>query len=100
MKVGKCQKCEAKIVMSRHIRTGKLAPIEVQPSDDGNILITGDTYEILSVEDRQKARDRGFVLRKNHFATCEFARSFSKQEQATPLPANVVRVPRARRAKA
>jgi hypothetical protein len=94
MRVATCQKCQAEIVMASHIRTGNLAPIEVKPSDDGNILITGDTYEIVPKDERHKVKDRGFVLRKNHFATCPFARSFSKQEKSKPLPANVVRFPR------
>ena len=96
MRVGTCQKCQAEIIMPRHIRTRVKAPIEVQPSDDGNVLVTGDTYEILNKEDRAKALQRGFVLRKNHFATCAYAKSFSKSERSKPLPNNVVRFPGAR----
>lgn len=94
MRVATCQKCKAQIIMARHKRTGRPAPIEVRPSDDGNILVTGDTYEIFSKEELQMARDRGYVLRKNHFATCEFAKSFSRAEQQKPLPPNVVRFPK------
>lgn len=79
--------------MATHFETGKPAPIEVKPSDDGNILITGDTYEVVTKDEREKAKQRGFVLRKNHFATCEFAKSFSKQARSKPLPANGVRFP-------
>ena len=82
MKVGNCQKCQAEVVMVRHKRTRNLAPIEVQPSDDGNILITGDEYEIVPKDEREKVRRRGFVLRKNHFATCAFAKSFAKGKAA------------------
>lgn len=98
MRVTTCDKCQAEIIMVRHKRTGNLAPIEVDPSEDGNILVTGDTYEILSKELRQRARDGGFVLRKNHFATCSFAKSFSRAAQEKTLPDNVVRFPQKRRA--
>lgn len=93
MQVATCQKCSARIIMARHKRTRNPAPIEVDPSDDGNILVTGDEYEIVPKDERQKVRDRGFVLRKNHFATCRFAKSFSRAEQEKPLPENVVRFP-------
>lgn len=91
MRIDTCEKCSAEIMMVRHIRTRNKAPIEVQPSDDGNILVTGDTYEILSPQDREKARLRGFVLRKNHFATCMHARLFAKKPQKKF--ANVTRGP-------
>jgi len=63
---------------ARHVRTNKPAPIEVQPSDDGNVLVTGTKYEIVPKAERQRVKDRGFVLRKNHFATCAYAKSFAK----------------------
>lgn len=78
-------------MMVRHIRTHNKAPIEVEPSAEGNILVTGDTYEILSIEDRVKAKLRGFVLRKNHFATCAHAKLFAKKPQKAV--ANVTRGP-------
>jgi len=82
--------------MARHKRTRNFAPIEVEPSEDGNILVTGDEYEIVPKEERQRAKDVGFVLRKNHFATCAFAKSFARAEQEKPLPGNVVRFPNRR----
>jgi hypothetical protein len=82
MKIGTCQKCHAEIVLAKHKRTRNLAPIEVEPSEDGNILITGDEYEIVPKEEREKVKRRGFVLRKNHFATCAFAKSFAKAKGA------------------
>lgn len=91
MRVGTCQRCRAAIIMVRHVVSGKPAPIEVRPSDDGNILVTGDTYEVVPREERTKVQARGFVLRKNHFATCAFAKSFSSVEQSKKWPKNVVR---------
>lgn len=96
MKIGSCEKCGTEIMMAKHKRTRNPAPIEVQPSEDGNILVTGEEYEIVSKDERDKVKQRGFVLRKNHFATCQFARFFSKAEQSKKLPDNVVRFPRSR----
>jgi hypothetical protein len=71
----------------------KLAPIEVEPSEDGNVLVTGTSYEIVPPAEREQVKARGFVLRKNHFATCQFRQQFSKKPEKA-LPANVVRFPR------
>lgn len=44
-----------------HYKTRKPAPIEVKPSDDGNILVTGDTYEVVPKEMRERAKQRGSI---------------------------------------
>ena len=81
MKPQKCRatKCPVMVIMAKHKTNRTFAPIELQPSEDGNILLTGEEYEVLNVEDRATAKLRGFVLRKNHFATCEYSRSFAKR---------------------
>ena len=78
MRLAVCRLCRTPILMARHKHTQKPAPIEVQPSDDGNILLCGDVYEVVPLAERDKVKLRGFVLRKNHFATCVFAKSFAK----------------------
>lgn len=77
--------CTVKIMLARyHKAPFREAPIELEPSDDGNILVTGSSYEIIPKEHRQKVLARGLKLRKNHFATCPFAKQFSKaKSQAT-----------------
>jgi len=91
MRIGNCECCGAAIMMVCHAKTGKKAPIEVQPSEDGNILVTGNTYEVVPKEEREKVRRRGFILRKNHFATCAHAKLFAKKKP--PSLANVVHGP-------
>jgi hypothetical protein len=91
VRIGACEKCGAKIMMAKHVKTRNPAPIEVQPSDDGNILVTGTHYEIVPAEEREKVKRRGFVLRKNHFATCTHAKQFAKKKPAALR--NVVRGP-------
>lgn len=99
MKIGKCEKCGAQIMNARHVRTNNPAPIEVQPSEDGNILVTGTKYEIVAKDERERVKSRGYVLRKNHFATCAYARSFARpkptrqqREQSAALNEAVNRV--------
>ena len=76
--ITKCRhpSCHVMIMMKRYAKTGKRAPIEVEPSDDGNILVTGDDYEIIPADRRDELRRRGALLRKNHFATCPYANRF------------------------
>lgn len=95
--VQKCRhpQCDVMVMMCRYNKPPhKLAPIEVQPSDDGNILVTGTSYEIVPKDQRERVRTGGFVLRKSHFATCPFASTFGKKKPAKALPANVLRFPR------
>jgi hypothetical protein len=91
IEVTKCRRCPAEILMLKHNRTRNPAPIELGPSADGNIHIDlqQGTYIILTKDVLEKARERGVPLHKNHFATCEYARSFSKVERAKALPARV-----------
>lgn len=53
--------------MANHNRTGKPAPIEIDPSDDGNISITGDRYEVVPAEERE-----GYRLRRRGMPCEEF----------------------------
>lgn len=81
---GQCRRCPAKILMIPHNRTGNPAPIEALPSPDGNIIIDRErgVYIILTKGELTNARERGHSLHKNHFATCEFARSFAARVKA------------------
>jgi hypothetical protein len=63
-------------MMVEHVKTGRTAPIEVQPALEGNVLVTGDLYEIVPKEERAAVQRRGFVLRLNHYARCKFAGEF------------------------
>jgi len=92
VRIGSCESCRAPIMMCRYVKPPhNKAPIEVQPSEDGNILVTGTSYEIVPAAERERVKARGFVLRKNHFASCTHARQFAKKKPAAL--ANVVRGP-------
>lgn len=75
-----CQKCETEVVWLSHKTSGKPAPIEAAPHEKGNILIKGDQYRVATNDEIEKARAIGKPLYLNHFASCEFAKSFKKDK--------------------
>jgi hypothetical protein len=85
MRVETCRLCSVQILKVRHYKTDKWAPIEIQPSADGNVLVTGDLYEIVPKAEREGLIRRGVILRKNHFATCPYARTFSDRKRARAI---------------
>ncbi|MEN3328999.1 MAG: hypothetical protein V7638_3806 [Acidobacteriota bacterium] len=83
MKIGKCRRCEARVIMAKYTKPPyRKAPIEVDPSPDGNIALSGERYEIIPEDLRPAYIARGVPLHKSHFATCAFARTFAKKAKA------------------
>lgn len=67
-----CDSCGIEVVFLEHIRTLRLAPIELAEDPDGNIginLVDG-TYMILNKATREAAVAAGKRLHVNHFARC------------------------------
>lgn len=79
-----CQKCNTEVVWLWHKDTNKPAPIEAAPSENGNIFVKNKLYRMATKDEIEKAKAIGKLLYLNHFATCEFAKSFSKKESAKP----------------
>jgi hypothetical protein len=50
--------------------SGKLAPVDAEPSPIGTIRISNDAAEVLTGKDRRHALDAGVELFLSHFATC------------------------------
>jgi hypothetical protein len=61
----RCRSCSAEIYWLAHIKSRKLAPIDVEPVLGGNVVVALDTGEY-SLK-RTNAEAKGYV---NHFATC------------------------------
>lgn len=74
-----CQKCNTEVVWLWHKDTNKVAPIEDAPAENGNIFIQGKLYRMATADEIEKAKQIGKPLYINHFATCEFAKSFRKK---------------------
>lgn len=64
--------CAAPILWAFHLRTGGRAPIDADPTADGNILVDHDTgrYIVLAKDELAQARAMGDRLHLNHFVTC------------------------------
>jgi hypothetical protein len=85
MRTDQCKACKANIYWCR-TPAGKMAPIDAEPSPDGNVSIRDGVAVVL------KADERGLFdgpLHKNHFATCSHAKQFQKPkgEQRKDTPA-------------
>jgi len=77
-----CRKCGKETLWLKHKETMKPAPIEAEPSENGNIFIHGKLYRMAAADEIEKAKQIGKPLYINHFANCEFAKSFSKKESS------------------
>lgn len=76
----RCQYCEKPIRWLKHKDTNNFAPIETEPSEKGNIFISGLFYRLATDEEIIKAKQINKPLYINHFATCAFAEQFRRKE--------------------
>lgn len=60
--------------------SGKFAPIEVEPSANGNIRVKDGFYKIASPEEISQCKAKGEPLFLNHFATCKFSGEFRRDK--------------------
>lgn len=74
----RCRSCGAEIYWLKHVRTGKMAPIDAPPNPAGNIVIHLDhgTYENRPADEREAQAD---WLHTNHFQTCPSASGWKKR---------------------
>jgi len=67
-----CNYCGAAIIWRRSNVNGKTSPLDARPWSQGTIMLHDDgrTYQVLTPELVQQARDRGVDLYTNHVGTC------------------------------
>lgn len=77
-KLEKCRSCKAPVIWLRNNATSKLAPIDAQPSEKGNIEIDREEgiYRVLNFSQREGRAD----LHTNHFVTCPQAKAWGKKK--------------------
>lgn len=74
-----CRSCDAPVIWIKHAKTGTPAPIDAEPTPDGNVMLSGDCYIVLgTAEARAEARRNGFDLHTNHFQTCKDAKRWKR----------------------
>lgn len=90
LQVGERKDCTAcgKPMIGALTATEKVAPVEVDPSDVGNVLLQRHADGVFVAitfgnETAEALRQRGVELRLNHFATCPERERFSKDNERT-----------------
>lgn len=87
-----CTECQRPVMWLRHVTTNRAAPIDMDATADGNIVVGDGTYEVLSKERLATYRAEAVPLHTSHFATCPHAdrikqRTEAKQrEEQPPIP--------------
>ena len=78
-----CRACGKPLLWLAHQRTGKAAPIEVEKTEDGNIVINEDLgqYRLVTGEEKVKAVEGRILLHISHFARCPKASDFRIAER-------------------
>jgi len=73
-----CRSCGAPIVWARHAVTDRVAPIDAEPVEEGNIILDMDslTYTVGGISYPPGPRHT------NHFATCPDAARWRSPEEA------------------
>ena len=72
-----CRSCGAPVIWARTVPGGKSMPVDPEPFDRGNLVLTGDATHgfDVSVMDR---KDDGHEHYLSHFATCPQAGGWRK----------------------
>ena len=78
---GYCSSCQAPIRWVKMRTTGKPMPVDLDPTDDGNVFVyqQDGTADVVKKDDVEAMNRNGVKLHKSHFATCKFAASHRKR---------------------
>ena len=78
----RCSKCDAEIEFFRHFESGKSNPVDVLPSEKGNLVLDrpGNRYRVATAEEIEVARRDGKNLYISHFVTCPNAGEFRRKK--------------------
>ena len=85
-KISHCGSCNTPVYWLKNGLTGKIAPIETEPNERGNVVISLDhgTYTVLGPTLRRMVLDGQMpsippdALYLNHFVTCPQAKTWTK----------------------
>lgn len=79
-KYGFCDRCKAAVLWLMNNNTKKMAPIDREPSEDGNCLVGVTMYQVLTKDALLAHRADGIPLHKSHFVTCPHADKFRRSK--------------------
>ncbi|HVL14059.1 MAG TPA: hypothetical protein VM529_15930 [Gemmata sp.] len=66
-----CRSCGKRVLWLMSCVSRQTAPIDPDPSPDGNVVVNGDgTYDVLGGKNLAQAQAAGLTLHASHFATC------------------------------
>ena len=68
-----CKSCAEPIIWRRNPKTGRMAPIDAEPSRKGNIGITETDYALCNAAMAHVECGEHKAHYTNHFSTCKFA---------------------------
>jgi len=71
-----CRGCGNRIEWRKHTTTKKMAPIDPEPAEGGNILPVGRSWYRLAIT----TQDLAGKLHFNHFVTCSKAEQFVRRD--------------------
>lgn len=85
--VAACRSCGAEVVWGTNVSTGSAMPIDVEPSDIGNVSrydeLRGPQFVVLPPRKASAMRACGQQLFLSHFATCPHADSWRRGKAQT-----------------
>ncbi len=78
--MSQCKSCDAPIVWAVHVTTGSTTPIDEEPTEGGNVILTADEvgirYRLFSKLEAETYQ--GGDAHTNHYATCPDATTHRK----------------------
>jgi hypothetical protein len=87
--MNRCRSCPAPVLWAKHKDTGKSNPLDLEPSPQGNCLVSMDdhsetVYEMLTGDDLDRAKAQCLALYISHFATCPNSRQHRREKGSRP----------------
>lgn len=73
-----CRTCKAEVIFLAHDKTGRLAPIELEPRPNGRFKVDLDN---LTYTTHYGMVGSGDVLHENHYATCPHAQIWTTTKE-------------------
>lgn len=71
-----CERCGVEVVFLRHLRTGKLAPIEALPNRSGSFTVEWEALTYATFFGLKQLKENYY---QNHYVTCPQAQFFRER---------------------